>query len=64
MSLREGGRQLPFPSPMPREWTVGIVMEVVGYRVHVRGARGGGRMMMTATAIIIQGQERISIRRM
>ncbi len=41
MSLRKGGRQLPPPSPMPREWIVGIVMEVLGYRVQVRGAGGG-----------------------
>jgi hypothetical protein len=64
VSLRKGGHQLPPPSPMPREWIVVIVMEVLGYRVQVRGAGGGGQIMMTATAIIIQGQERISIRRM
>jgi hypothetical protein len=26
---------------MPREWIVVIVMEVLGYRVQVRGAGGG-----------------------
>jgi hypothetical protein len=42
LSLREGGRKLPPPSPMPRERIVGIVMEVLGYRVQVREAGGGG----------------------
>ena len=41
MSLRKGGHQLPPPSPMPREWIVVIVMEVLAYRVQVRGAGGG-----------------------